>query len=94
MLELIRVKIDVRQYKLDLDYTANYNHNILGSMLSFNGLKPFNTFASEKILDALSKSLVFFDDTTRKLDVIKLSTEMMSCVLIGFLKEYLVYYSI
>lgn len=94
VLELAGAKIDVRQHKLDLDYTANYNHNILGSMLSFSGSKPFGTFASEKMLDALSKSLVFPDDTTHKLDVIKLSAKVMSCVLIEFPEGYLVYYSI
>jgi hypothetical protein len=63
-------------------------------MLSFSGLKPFSTFALEKMLNALLKSLVFFDDTTYKLDIIKLSAKVISCVLIRFLKAYLVYYLI
>lgn len=94
VLELARAKINIRQHKLDLDYTAHYNYNILGSMLSFSGSNPFGTFASEKMLDTLSKSLVFTDDTTCKLDVIKLSTKVMNCVPIGFPEGYLVYYLI
>jgi len=63
-------------------------------MLSFSGLKPFSTFALKKMLDALSKSLVFPNNTTRKLDVIKLSAKVISYVLIRFLKGYLVCYLI
>jgi hypothetical protein len=93
VLELAGVKMDVRQDMLDLEYTVNYNHNILGSMLGFSGSKPFGTFASQKMLDALSKSLVFPDDTAQ-LDVMKLSADVMRRVPIGFPDGYLVCYSI
>ena len=63
-------------------------------MLSFSGLKPFSTFALKKMLDALLKSLVFFNDTIYKLDIIKLSTELISRLPIGFADRYLVYYPI
>jgi hypothetical protein len=90
--EIAGAKMDMRQHKLDLDYTCNYNHNILGSILGFSGSNPFGTFASQKMLDALSKSSVFPDDTIRKLDVMKLSAELMSRLPIGFADGYLVCY--
>lgn len=87
--------MDVRQHKLDLDYTANYNHNILGSMISsISGSKPFGTFSPQKMLDALSKSPVFPDDTISKLDVVKLSAELMERLPIGLPDGYLVCYSV
>ncbi|KAG0645144.1 hypothetical protein D0Z07_9224 [Hyphodiscus hymeniophilus] len=82
--EIAGAKIEVRQYKLDLDYTYSYNHNILGCILGISGSNPFGTFASQKMLDALSKSPVFSGDTIRKLDVVKLSAELMGSLPIGF----------
>lgn len=90
--EIARVKMNPRQHKLDLDYTCNYNHNILGSILRFSGSNPFGTFASQEMLDALSKSPVFLDDTIRKVDVIKLSAELISRLPIRFPDGYLVCY--
>jgi hypothetical protein len=93
--EFAGAEMEVRQHRLDLGYTANYNHNILGSIISsISGSKPFGTFAPQKMLDALSKSPVFPDDTISKLDVIKLSAELMSRLPIGLPDGYLVCYSI
>jgi hypothetical protein len=93
LFELAGSETDVR-HQLDPEYTANYNANIIGSMLGVSGSKPFGTFDSQKVLDALSKSPVFPGDTIHKLDVMKLSAKLMGHLPIGFPDGYLVRYSI
>jgi hypothetical protein len=93
--ECCGAEIEMRQHRLDLGCTAKYNHNVLGSMISsISGSKPFGTFDPQKMLDALSKSPVFSDDTISKLDVKKLSVELMNRLPIGLPDGYLVCYSV
>lgn len=93
--ECAGAEIEVGQHRLDPGHTANYNHNMLGSMISrISGSKPFGTFATQKMLDALSKSPVFSDVTIHELDVMELSAKVMNCFPIGFPDGYLVCYSI
>jgi hypothetical protein len=84
LLELAGGKRDVRQHKLDLSYPTSYNTSIYGSLFGISGSKRFGTFDSQKMLDALSKSPIFPGDAIRKLDVVKLSAELMSHLPIGF----------
>jgi hypothetical protein len=91
--EFAGIKRDVRQHKLDLNCSVNYNHNMLGCIFGISGSTRFGTFDSQKMLSTLSKSPVFPDDITRKLDVIELSTKLMNLP-IGFPDGYLVCYAI
>jgi hypothetical protein len=88
--EFVSRKRDSRQHNIDPQYTATDNANIYGSVVGINGLKPFMIFDSQKILDALSKSPLFPDETLHTLDVVKLSTQMMANLPIGFPNGYLV----
>ena len=90
--EFAGIKRDVRQHKLDLSYSVNYNANIYGSIFGISGSKRFGTFDSQKMLGALSKSPVFRGVTIRKLDIMKLSATLMSQLPIGFPDGYLVCY--
>jgi hypothetical protein len=89
--EFAGAKTDIRQHRLDLRYTSNYNANIFRSMFGISGSKPFGTFNSQKMLDALSKSPIFY--TIREADFIQWSAKLMNQLPIGFPDGYLVCYS-
>jgi hypothetical protein len=44
--EFVGARKDIRQHKIDLEHTANYNANICGSVVGINGSKPFGVFDS------------------------------------------------
>ncbi|KAH6670177.1 hypothetical protein B0J14DRAFT_113998 [Halenospora varia] len=87
LLDFVQDKKDVRQHKFDLEYTANDNANIFGSMNGISGSKPFGIFDSQKMLDALFTSPIFPGDTARKF--IKSSAKLMGHLPIGFPDGYL-----
>jgi len=68
----------MRQHKLNLSYSVNDNNNIYKFIFGISGLKRFRTFDLEKIIGALSKSLVFRGATICKPDIIKLSAKLIS----------------
>jgi len=78
---------DVRQHRLDLTHSTNYNANIFGSLVGINGPQLFGSSYSQAMLGVVSKSKVFAD---RSLDVVKLSTELMVHLPIGFPDDDLV----
>jgi hypothetical protein len=90
--EFVGIKRDVRQHKLDLRYSVNYNNNIYGSIFGISGSKHFGTFDSQKMIGALSKSPVFHGATMSKSDVMEYSAKLMSQLPIGFPDGYLVCY--
>jgi hypothetical protein len=83
-------KQDVYQHELNPHYSANYNANIIGSLVFINGPKHFGSFDSQKMFDALSKSSVFLGQTIREQDIIELRTRMIDWLPIGFPDGYLV----
>lgn len=88
-LEFFGGKRDRRQHNIDPRYTAIDNANIVSFVVGIKVLKPFGIFDSRKMLDALSKSPLFPDKTIHTLDVVKLSTQMMANLPIGFPNGYL-----
>lgn len=85
---------DVHQHRLDPTYTADDNAKIFGYMNGNTEPKRFGTFDSQAILNALSSSPVFPDDTIRELDVNKLSAEVARHLPIGVPDGHFVCYSI
>ncbi|KAH7374078.1 hypothetical protein BKA64DRAFT_256845 [Cadophora sp. MPI-SDFR-AT-0126] len=88
-LEILGGKRDCRQHKIDQRYTAIANANIISSLVGIEVLKPFEIFDPQRMLDALSKSPLFPNNTICTLDVVKMGTQMMTGLPIGFPKEYL-----
>ncbi|KAH8653947.1 hypothetical protein BGZ60DRAFT_419026 [Tricladium varicosporioides] len=84
-----KAKLNFWQHMIDLQYTANYNANICGSFVGISGSKPFGVFNSQEMLDALSKSPLFPAETLYKLDIVKLSAQIMAKLPIGYPDGYL-----
>jgi hypothetical protein len=83
-------KDDIRQHRFAPEYTASDNVNLYGSLVGITGSNCFGNFDSQVILDALSKSKVFTHDDIRTLDIVKLTSQMMTSLPIGFPQGYLV----
>lgn len=77
------VKPDDRQHEIDPRYTATDNANVISSVVGIEVLKPFGSFDTRKILDALSKSTLFPNETVYTQDFMKLSTQMIASLPIG-----------
>ncbi|KAH7364910.1 hypothetical protein BKA65DRAFT_146287 [Rhexocercosporidium sp. MPI-PUGE-AT-0058] len=88
-LEFLGGKRDCRQHKIDQQYTAIANANIISSLVGIEVLKPFEIFDPQRMLDALSKSPLFLNNTIHTLDVVKMSTQVMARLPFGLPNEYL-----
>jgi hypothetical protein len=93
LIEYAGGKVDMRQHRFDLNFTARGNANIFGSMFGISGSNPFGTFDSQKLLNALSRSPIFPGDTVHQWDLLELNAKLMAHLQIGFPDEHLVCYS-